>query len=501
MATQSTTTGGVPLINFGTIGQPKPTPTPLTSQNMTIGQFGTPSNANSTTSLPNSLGAQAKAPTVTPQSHVLPANQVKPPTVTPSAPTTGGIDYTLKAGESLDAYKARTAQYYSQPSSPAPVTSQNTVIPSPQTQAPLQQQGQTFDQNNQGLYGQLIAALANKSTAPSSDYLAAQKQAQEYNAQLNQSRQQQAQALAGNASNPIPLEFQQGRAQIMNTQYGQQQAALGSAFQGASTLLGAANTQQGLQQQGLGAAAGLAAPIQAPYSNQVLNPLTGQPLGGGGGNGGSALQSLPAQAQQAIASYAEQVRNGSMTRGDAEARLGAYGVVGTNALNEMLGNNFNTNASNASAGTTAQGQQLQTASASAKAALNTLQQLFNALPGVQTGGIPWTNSIANWIQGQLGQGQLSAYNNALHDARAQLQGVLTASGAATPTGAQDMAQVLLPDNMTPQQLQQNMSTITQLMDQKVQSFTQSGQQTGSQNNGPGTTTAIMTSAGPVNPNF
>lgn len=328
----------------------------------------------------------------------------------------------------------------------------------------------TYDPNNAGLYGQLIAALANKSNQASTDYTTQQNLANNYNQALQTSRTNEAQGLAANALNPIPLEFQQGRGQVLQTQYAQEQAALGSAFQGASTLQQAANTQQQLQQQGLTSAAGLASPQQVGYNVQYLNPLTGQQVGGG------ATGTLPQSAQDAVNSYAQQVKNGQMTRADAESRLSAYGVAGTNALNTALGTGFNTNASNASAGTTAVGQQIQTQSGTALAALDTLQNLFNSLPGIQTGGFPATNSIMNSIASALGSSALSSYKVALADARAQLEGVLTATGATTPSGAESMALTYLPDNMTPSQLQGNLQAVKQLIQQKVEKFTQSGQQ-------------------------
>lgn len=475
------TTSGAPTINLNTGGS-------------TTQATATPINPLINT---HALGAQATSPTPTTPSNTLPSSYVKPATTTTSTPS---IDYTLHPGESIDAYNARIAQARStqggtaSPATPSPQGGYGTKAPDgmeygpdgvlrpiQSTPTPSTGTSQPYSATDNGLYGKLIADLANRSSQASSDYAAAKAAYDQINQQLQESRSNEAKSLALNASNPIPLEFQQGRGQILQSQYLAQQGALASQLQGASNVLGAANTQGQIQQQGLLGAAGLASPTQVPYSNQYLNPLTGQPVGGGGSIGGSALSSLPPQAQTAIQSYAEQVRNGSMTRADAESRLSAYGVVGTNALNEVLGNNFNTNASNASASTTAQGQQLQTAAKSTYAALDSLQTAFNQLNGLQTGGIPATNGIANWIAQQFGSGALSSYNTVLHDARAQIQGVLTASGAATPTGAESMAQVLLPDNMTPAQLQQNLQIIRTLIQQKVTEFTQSGQQTINQN--------------------
>lgn len=274
------------------------------------------------------------------------------------------------------------------------------------------------------------------------------------------------------------------------TNRGQQITGLTNAAGAANTAAGAATSQQSAQQNGLGVAAGLSSPQQVPYNNQYINPLTGQPISGGGGTGGSAMSSLPAQAQSAIQSYAQQIQNGSMTRGDAESRLSAYGQPGLNALNEALGPGFNTNASNASAGTTAVGQQIQTAALSTNKALDTLGSAFANLNPAQTAGIPATNNIANWIASQFGDAALQQYKTNLADARSQLIGVLNSSGG-TPTGNEATAQEYLPDNMTKQQFDQNVGTaqnpgiVRQLIQQKVSSFTASGQQNGTTNSNSG----------------
>jgi hypothetical protein len=173
-----------------------------------------------------------------------------------------------------------------------------------------------------------------------------------------------------------------------------------------------------------------------------------------------------------------------MTRQDAESRLSAYGVAGTNALNAILGPNFNTNASNASAQTTATGQAIQTAATATNSALDTLGSLFENLSILQTGGIPLTDSIANWFFNKMGQTGLTQYQTALSDARSQLIGVLNASGG-TPTGNEATAMQYLPDNMTAGQFQQlvgtaqNPGTARQLVQQKVSAFTNSGTQNSS----------------------
>jgi hypothetical protein len=266
---------------------------------------------------------------------------------------------------------------------------------------------------------------------------------------------------------------------------GNAQGLTGQAQQqsGYNQASGNALTGQGQGITGLNNAAGNTAPVQVPYNNQYISPTTGQPVSGGGATTGTAMSQLPQQAQDAVNSYAQQVQSGAMTRADAESRLSAYGVAGTNALNEALGTSFNTNASNASAGTTAVGQQIQTAAQATNQALDTLTTLFNNLSPLQTQGIPATNSLANWVGSALGSQALSQYKTNLADARSQLIGVLNSAGG-TPTGNEATANQYLPDNMTKAQFDANVGTaqnpgiVRQLVAQKVSSFTGSGSQNG-----------------------
>jgi hypothetical protein len=267
-----------------------------------------------------------------------------------------------------------------------------------------------------------------------------------------------------------------------NTQQGLQNTAGQGAYNGAQTQAGRATTAGT-------SVLGAVAPMQVPYSNQVIQP--GMLGSTGSSTSGTAMSQLPQQAQTAVQSYAQQVKDGSMTRDVAEGHLSAYGIAGTNALNEVLGSNFNTNASNASATTTAQGQQIQTQTKTANDALDTLGTSFASLGGLQKGGIPVTNSIAQWIGTELGDSALSKYKSNLADARAQLVGVLSQAGG-TPTGNEATAMQYLPDNMTPSMFAQNVGTVQApgivrtLMQQKVNQFTGSGSQnqtSGSQTGG------------------
>lgn len=326
-----------------------------------------------------------------------------------------------------------------------------------------------------GLIGQYGGQLMQGLSAAEQAALAGTSQ------QLTAAQQQaNAEAAAGGLANTQQANVQSGLAAaggLANTAQANIQSGLNSAA-------GQGVAQQQTTQSGLASAGQLAQPIQVPYSNQVVSPTTGQPVGGG------AMGTLPQAAQDAVNLQIQKVQSGKSTVSDAENALSAYGQAGVNALQEGLGSNFNTNASNASAATTATGQQLQTAADTANKALDTLASTFGSLSTAQTGGIPLTNSIANWIGTQFGEGALTNYKANLADARAQLVGALNSAGG-TPTGNEATALQYLPDNMTPTMFQQNVGTVQnpgivrQLLQQKVQSFTQSGQQNNNQNNATG----------------
>ncbi len=298
--------------------------------------------------------------------------------------------------------------------------------------------------------------------------------------------------IAAIRSDDIPLEFQQGRAQVVQQASAEKEKALET---GVSNAL--ADQQQ--QLTALGAAGNLAQPIQSPYSNQVLDPTTGLPIGGGAAGG---------SLQDAITSIADKVRNGTMGYDAGVAALQGYGQAGINGLQTSLGPNFNIQQSNAQAaaqaattlqtGTT--GGVITKAADSANQALTKLETDFGNLSKYQTNGIPFTNSIANWFATKGGQGALAAYQTTLADARAQIVGVLTASGAATPTGAEDIAKTYLPDDMTPALLKEKIAAVRTLITQKVASATSATPV--ANNNTGGTTGAIIkTKYGDINPSL
>jgi hypothetical protein len=253
--------------------------------------------------------------------------------------------------------------------------------------------------------------------------------------------------------------------------------ALGTAEDAALKGTGQQLTAQSQEQQGQYQAAGLSQPTVAAYGQTAFNPLTDQYTGGGAGVSPSDPFYATMQTYAQLAAQGQTSAIPSSISGNAVLNAQVQNMA------RQINPNYNPTLAAASAQTQAQGQQLQTQTMTANAALDTLGQSFSALSGLQTGGIPLTNSIAQWIGQQMGDSALSKYKSNLADARAQLVGVLNASGG-TPTGNEATAMQYLPDDMTPAMFQQNVGTsqnpgiVRQLMQQKVQQFTTSGTQAG-----------------------
>lgn len=135
---------------------------------------------------------------------------------------------------------------------------------------------------NGGLYGQLTTDLANRSSQPGQAY---QDQSQQYNEALKNLKDfdlRTNKAVAGEYQRNIPLQFEQGRAQVVANQAAADRGALSNVVTGAATALGAANTQQQIQQQGLTSATSAAAPQGYSPTTTPFNPAEGTFNGGTG---------------------------------------------------------------------------------------------------------------------------------------------------------------------------------------------------------------------------
>src|SRR5258708_2968743 len=95
---------------------------------------------------------------------------------------------------------------------------------------------------------------------------------------------------------PMDLSLANGEQGILQDRYIGTLTGLQSQYAGNQAGLNAANTQQGLQQSGLTSAAGLISPVTGvPYGTQTINPATGQPMAGTGGDFTGAMQTYAQQ--------------------------------------------------------------------------------------------------------------------------------------------------------------------------------------------------------------
>lgn len=334
-----------------------------------------------------------------------------------------------------------------------------------------------YSQTNPATYSGLVTQLANTSSQPSADYLKQQEQANAYNEALKQSRMNEAGGLAANAENPIPLEFQTGRAQVLQSQYAQEQAALGSAYQGASNLQQAANTQQQTEQSGLGAAAGYASPTgNYPF---VFNPLNQSFTQAGGG-----VVLTPQQAAQDVISE-------KTSYDQAKTALGYMGQTGEAQLQSAItaagGNPLKLQAQGATqqsniqtggtAATSAAATGLQqstqayvsanTAYTTAQKQSSTLQQTM-ASTGINSANSQLYNSKINALQNQFGSTKYPAFITALNETKQAYTNLLSSVGASTPTVNGQQATDIFNENSTPQQIDAAISALNTAAYNKLQ---------------------------------
>lgn len=360
-------------------------------------------------------------------------------------------------------------------------------------------------------YPGLINSLSTFNPFANSNVSDPYKQAQELNTQLQQSKTNEANSVAQNRLNPIPIGDQTGREAVIKNQYLDQQTALAGQLQGESNLYSAGLTGTGQQLSGLNTATSASAPIQSPYSNQVLNPQTGQPING------STSNALTTAVQNAIT----QIKNGS-GYANAAATLGSFGPAGTNALLSALGPNFNINSSNAQAAAQAsnintQGtlntnigaQGVQQATQNYVAANTAYQtadaQSKNLQSTLASTGInnnpQFLNQKINSLQNQLGSANYTSFITALNETKQAYTNLLSSVGAATPTVNGQQATEIFDANSTPAQINAAITALNTAAYAKLKPlYDQIGTYSsigsgGSNSSGSGT---VQTSAGAVN---
>lgn len=260
-------------------------------------------NSNFTNNFGAPVGVKATAPTVTPTTNTLPKTQTAG--TYKGVPITPGNDASITAQMAKIDGQQKTPTNLSAPGS-TPIPSSQPTQNSSSTATPP---APTYNQNNPGLYGQLITGLANTSQAGNpiattagnnlnalgtqdspdvlqarQNLLDAQRQFAKQTSNINQSGTWTSRALG-----------EQGQANIQNSNVlNALQGTLGSALSSQGQKISAAtaaggigNSQQSTIQSGLSSAASGAAPQFPGYTNAQFNPVTGQYATVGGGQYGS----------------------------------------------------------------------------------------------------------------------------------------------------------------------------------------------------------------------
>jgi hypothetical protein len=240
--------------------------------------------------------------------------------------------------------------------------------------------------------------------------------------------------------------------------------------------LQASLTQQQQGIQGVSTAGNLAQPIQVPYSNQFLNPISGQSAGGAGLGGYSGFKSMEqtfdiaGQYPDAGFQYnpslspEQNLQNMQMAQqGSPTYQKGTFGAAGANSYigGQQLG----------AAGTlTGQVAQLQTMGAAADSNFNLMLDIL------KRGKINDMNQpVLNQLQQGLSRGLTSnqdvvAFRSGLQTVRSQYAAIL---GQGTPTDAtQAMAAEKIPDTVSLAALQEVERTMKTMINNTVASYNQ-----------------------------
>ncbi len=331
--------------------------------------------------------------------------------------------------------------------------------------------------------------------------------------QLEKLREAEAQSLANNATNPIPLEFQQGRAQVLQSQYGQRENALAQAAGAESTLYGTGVTQQGNGLSGYGTAAGnaltgqgqvqsalqgaasLAQPSTSAYGQTAYNPVTNSFGASGSGN-------LDPQTQ--AQTLAQQVQSGQISYDQAIASMGYAGSAGTTFLNNAI-----TQAGGNPLALQAQGNTQQdviktqgTQQASYQSALQQGQNLQAQLADlIKTFGLnPADLNAANLGIQKIAQNtsspQYQILKNYVNDVASTYAQVLTPPGGSATDTTRGIAASMLDQTAKGSSLITVMNSLDQAAKAKIAGISTTGaQQTSTQ------TGTVQTKAGAVNTNW
>lgn len=307
-----------------------------------------------------------------------------------------------------------------------------------------------------GLFPSVVASLANNGQQPGAAYTQAYGDAQRYNTQLTQSLQNEAGAVAQNRLNPIPIGDQTGREAVIQQQYLDQQKAIGSGLQGATSLIAGANTAQSNQNTALNNAGNLAAPQVTSYGQTSFDPTNAQFSGGG---------SLPPEVMQ---QYAQMAATGQYSAIPSfitsNPVLSAQLNVAAKAINPSY-----TPLQSQGAGSVLQGiPALTSANAAADGIKNTINSYLSANPSLNPSDLAAGNILQQWIQGkQLTDPKYQTLFNYINEYTNTLAPILGVGGDATNLKTQ-IAQGFVNAAASGKSISQVLDSMSSLATNKIQ---------------------------------
>jgi hypothetical protein len=442
------------------------------------------STPNGTQYLPDSNGVKANAPgDGKPKSPVLPKAMVsknqttsQPQTTQGTQGSTGTYQGVPITGSNQSDIQAQMARIDAQGASQDAATinaqkearfnaGQDVNTGQALTQRPAQQQNQPPAPVDQSYGGQIGSLLRNSQNTYSQGNANAQRysqQADQLNQQLSQMRQNEASALAQNASNPIPLTFQQGREQILQNQYGAQENALSNQLLGNQNLYNSSLTGQGQGLTGQNEAAGLSKPTVENYGQTSFDPQT-QQFGNGGGGQVQPNDPLYPALQQYAKLYA------SGQQGAIPSSITSNPVLNAQVLQMAQQQNPNFNYNTAVGQATAQQNNTATAGTAqigtAASGYGSTSQAYNSLNAAFTAANTQAQTLQSILdRTQINSGNSTDWNTAINNlggrfsstdqaqfktSMAELQNMYSAllsQGGTTPSGTEQQALSVLNPN-------------------------------------------------------